>query len=566
MKKNNFTIIEFMKQLVFTCTLLISLYSCSYGQGRRNAISKVEYALSAIKGLYVDTINSDKLAEDAIVGLLEKLDPHSTYLSAKDVQEANEPLQGNFDGIGVQFNMMTDTLYIIQVVAGGPSEKIGIMAGDKIIKVNDTLIAGVKKASTEVVSMLKGPKGTSVNVKILRRNYPELLSFNIVRDKIPIHSLKSAYMIDNETGYILLSQFATTSHAEFKEALVKLQAQGMKNLILDLQQNGGGILESAIRIANEFLKRDDLIMYMEGAHQRREEAKATYNGSFGDGRLIILVDEYSASASEIVSGAVQDWDRGIIVGRKTFGKGLVQRPVPLPDGSVIRLTTARYYTPSGRSIQKPYEGVDVKSYNKELIDRYNRGEMLSADSIHFPDSLKYSTLVEKRIVYGGGGIMPDYFVPINNDSTSWQYKASHTTLYYDELWGKGTVLKYARSLVDENRNSYRKQYPDIATFEKNFTVSDKMIADLMEAYKKEKAEELKEKTYKLTEEQLKDLEISKPLLQFQIKTSVVRDIFDENDYYRFSNNSDIYNDALKKAIEIVKDPEKYNKLLRKGLQ
>jgi carboxyl-terminal processing protease len=516
----------------------------------------------AIENWYVDTVNSNKLAEDAIIGLLEKLDPHSTYMTAEEVKEADEPLQGNFDGIGVQFNMITDTLYIVQVIPGGPSEKIGILAGDRIIMVDDTLIAGVKMKNSDVMSRLRGPKGTTVNVKILRRNNSELLNFRIIRDKIPVHSLNAAYMLDKETGYIKLDRFAATTYTEFKEAVTKLQAQGMKNLIFDLQYNGGGYLEAAIKIANEFLKRNELIVYTEGTHQRREEASASYNGSFEDGRLIILVNESSASASEIVSGAIQDWDRGLIVGRRTFGKGLVQRPVPLPDGSMIRLTTARYYTPTGRSIQKPYEKGDLESYNKDLINRYNRGEMVSADSIHFPDSLKYSTLVNHRTVYGGGGIMPDYFVPLDTDTTSWFYVGTHTSLF-EELWGKSTIYKYVTNLIDENRANYKIQYPDFNSFSTQFGVSDKMINDLLELYKKEKAEELKESTYQLTEEQLVDLRKSKLLIQFQIKAYTIREILSDNDYYHFVNSSSYYNDALKKAVEIINDQKEYKKLLGK---
>jgi carboxyl-terminal processing protease len=547
----------------------------------------VDIAMAAIERHYVDTVNSNKLAEDAIIGLLEKLDPHSNYMTPEEVKEMNEPLQGNFDGIGIQFNMLTDTLYVVQVIPGGPSEKVGILAGDRIILVDDTLIAGVKMKNTDVMSRLRGPKGTAVNVKVLRKPSPDLLNFKIIRDKIPIHSLDASYMIDKQTGYIKLNRFAATSYDEFNEAMQKLKEQGMKNLIFDLQGNGGGYLGAAIRIANEFLKPGSLIVYTEGEHQRREEEKASLRGSFDDGRLIILVDESSASASEIVSGAIQDWDRGVIVGRRTFGKGLVQRPIELPDGSMIRLTTARYYTPTGRSIQKPYQNGNLELYNKDLINRYNRGEMLSADSIHFPDSLKYNTLVEKRTVYGGGGIMPDYFVPIDTTSVS---------LLHREIIGKGILYKYGLEQVDKNRSAYKSKYPSFDNFNKNFVITNDMIGDLLELYKKDEAKEdvsvrkratqkqsqdlkdgrktgdkitaeqsqdLKDGTKtgdKITAEQLQDFEKSKPLVKTQIKSLIARELFGESEYYQIINKEI---PAYRNAIEIINNPKEYDKLLKK---
>ena len=372
---------------------------------------KLQLAEFAIANLYVDDVDEDKLVEDAIINMLEELDPHSTYSDAEEVKKLNEPLVGNFDGIGVQFNMATDTLFIIQPVSGGPSEKVGILAGDRIIEVNDTVIAGVKMSTEEIMRRLRGPKGTKVNLKIMRRGVSGLLPFTVKRDKIPVYSLDASYMMNKTTGYIRISRFAATTAEEFEKALHDLQKKGMRNLILDLQGNGGGYLNAAIEIANHMLQKGELIVYTEGKRNPRTEFNARGNGDFRDGKLVVLVDEFSASASEIVTGAIQDWDRGTVVGRRTFGKGLVQRPIDLPDGSMIRLTVARYYTPSGRCIQKPYESIE--QYNKDLIERYNRGEMLSADSIHFPDSLKAKTLKLGRTVYGGGGIMPDYFVPID---------------------------------------------------------------------------------------------------------------------------------------------------------
>ncbi|MDR1631770.1 MAG: S41 family peptidase [Dysgonamonadaceae bacterium] len=545
-----------MKQLVFACMLILTITACSYGQNKiffgnapsSKAAQKVDIAITAIENLYVDKLNSNKLAEDAIIGLLEKLDPHSNYMTPEEVKEMNEPLQGNFDGIGIQFNMLTDTLYVVQVIPGGPSEKVGILTGDRIIQVNDTLIAGVKIKNTDVMSRLRGPKGTTVNVKVLRNREPKLLNFKIIRDKIPIYSLDASYMVDKTTGYIKLNRFSATTHDEFKGALDKLVKQGMQNLILDLQGNGGGYLGAAIEISNEFLKQGALIVYTEGVHQKRENALATNKSDMQNGRLVVLVDESSASASEIVSGAIQDWDRGVIVGRRTFGKGLVQRPVPLPDGSMIRLTTARYYTPTGRSIQKPYENGNQESYNKDLIDRYNRGEMISADSIHFPDSLKFSTLVDKRTVYGGGGIMPDYFVPV--DTIRW------STLLR-ELNSNGITYKYTTQLIDAKRTAYKKQYPAFEDFNKKFVVTNQMMNDLMALYKKDTTEN---KDERLTEDRIaKDLVRSGSIIKAQIKALVARDIFGESEYHQVLNTE--IAEAYNKAIEIISNEAVYNKLL-----
>jgi carboxyl-terminal processing protease len=562
-----------MKHLSLIGFLSLCLFACSYGQGNLDiATRKISTTLAAIENLYVDTVNKNKLAEDAIIALLAKLDPHSNYMTPEEVKEMNEPLQGNFDGIGVQFNMLTDTLYIIQVISGGPSEKVGIMAGDRIILVNDTLIAGVGMKNTDIMSRLRGPKGTSVTVKIKRGNNPSLLPFKIIRDKIPIYSLDASYMINNETGYIKLNRFAATTYDEFMAAVKELQTKGMKDLILDLQGNGGGYMTAAIDISNEFLKQGNLIVYTQGAHQRREDARASYKGSIEKGNVVVLVDESSASASEIVTGALQDWDRAVVVGRRSFGKGLVQRPVPLPDGSMLRLTTARYYTPTGRSIQKPYEKGDADSYNREVITRYNKGELTSADSIHFPDSLKYSTLVYHRTVYGGGGIMPDYFVPL--DTTRF-------TDLHRSLIASGTFNKYVMNTIDRNRKTYNKQYPNFNLFKNNFVVSEQMINDLVKLYKEEKEKDSKQKIkstlkvldrkddivivreeeeepFDFTELDLTQLEKSKPLIKLQIKAMIARDLWNMNEYFQIINND---NDALKKAVQIIGNESEYNKLL-----
>ena len=350
-----------MKRICIIAGLLACFFSITAIQAQENKkndspIRKLTLAQFAIANLYVDETDADKLVESAIMGMLEELDPHSTYSNAEEVKKMNEPLQGNFDGIGIQFNIAEDTLFVIQPVSGGPSEKVGIRAGDRIIMVNDTLIAGVKMTTDDITRRLKGPKGTKVDVKVVRRGVDEPLSFTIKRDKIPVYSLDASYMITPKIGYIKINRFGATTYEEFMDALASLKGQGLQDLILDLQGNGGGYLNAAIDIANEFLSGGELIVYTEGRRNPRREFFAKGNGKHQGGKLVVLVDEYSASASEIVSGAIQDWDRGWIVGRRTFGKGLVQRPIDLPDGSMIRLTIARYYTPAGRCIQKPYEG------------------------------------------------------------------------------------------------------------------------------------------------------------------------------------------------------------------
>ena len=480
----------------------------------------------AIANLYVDETDADKLVESAIMGMLEELDPHSTYSNAEEVKKMNEPLQGNFDGIGIQFNIAEDTLFVIQPVSGGPSEKVGIRAGDRIIMVNDTLIAGVKMTTDDITRRLKGPKGTKVDVKVVRRGVDEPLSFTIKRDKIPVYSLDASYMITPKIGYIKINRFGATTYEEFMDALASLKGQGLQDLILDLQGNGGGYLNAAIDIANEFLGAGELIVYTEGRRNPRHEFFAKGNGKHQSGRLVVLVNEYSASASEIVAGAVQDWDRGMVVGRRTFGKGLVQRPIDLPDGSMIRLTVARYYTPAGRCIQKPYESIE--KYNADLIERYNRGEMMSADSIHFPDSLKCFTLKKGRTVYGGGGIMPDYFVPV--DTTLF-------TKYHSQLSNKGVLLKVHFQWIDAYREEWMKKYGDYAVFCKEFELDDAMMQQLIAEGKKEGVT--------FDEEQYQK---SESLIKLQLKALIARDLWDMNEYYHTIN---VVDESVNKALELL---------------
>ena len=513
------------------------------------AIRKLQMAEFAIANLYVDSVDENKLVEEAIIKMLAQLDPHSTYNDAEEVKKMNEPLQGNFEGIGVQFQMIEDTLLVVQPVSNGPSEKVGILAGDRIIAVNDSAIAGVKMSTEDIMSRLRGPKDSKVKLTIVRRGVNEPLFFTVKRDKIPIFSLDAAYMIQPQTGYIRINRFSATTAEEFIKALKDLQKKGMKDLILDLQGNGGGYLNAAIDLANEFLQQKDLIVYTEGRVARRSNFYAKGNGNFRDGRLIVLVDEYSASASEIVTGAIQDWDRGVVVGRRTFGKGLVQRPIDLPDGSMIRLTVARYYTPSGRCIQKPYDStanLDGKTsgedgqdkYNQELLDRFNHGELMHADSIHFPDSLKYQTKNLARTVYGGGGIMPDFFVPI--DTT--QY-----TDYHRNLVAKGVVIKTTMKFIENNRKDLKNKYKKFDAFNDKFEIGDEILADMRATADKE--------NIKFNEEQYQK---SLPLIKTQLKALIARDLWDINEYFQVMNTT---NSSVNQALKVLNEGA-YEKVMK----
>lgn len=503
------------------------------------ALRKLQMAEFAISNLYVDSVDENKLVEEAIIKMLAQLDPHSTYNDAEEVKKMNEPLQGNFEGIGVQFQMIEDTLLVVQPVSNGPSEKVGILAGDRIVAVNDSAIAGVGMSTEEIMSRLRGPKGSEVRLTVVRRDVNGLLLFTVKRDKIPILSLDAAYMIQPRTGYIRINRFGATTAEEFLKALKELQAKGMKDLILDLQGNGGGYLNAAIDLANEFLEQKDLIVYTEGRAARRSNFHAKGNGKFKDGRLVVLVDEYSASASEIVTGAIQDWDRGVVVGRRTFGKGLVQRPIDLPDGSMIRLTVARYYTPSGRCIQKPYDKaanpdgtpggeVSLEKYHRDLADRFSHGELMHADSIHFPDSLKFRTKRLARTVYGGGGIMPDFFVPID------------TTLYTDyhrNIVAKGVVIKTTMKFIEKHRKELQSRYKKFETFNDKFEVGDELLASMRAFADGEKIA--------FNEEQYQK---SLPLIKTQLKALIARDLWDMNEYFRVMNTT---NSSVLQALKVL---------------
>ena len=490
---------------------------------------KLQIAEMAINNLYVDSVDEQKLVEDAIRGMLEKLDPHSSYADPKEVKALNEPLQGNFEGIGVQFNMVDDTLLVIQPVSKGPSEKVGIMAGDRIVLVNDTAVAGVKMKKEEIMRRLRGPKGTKVDLGIVRRGVAEVLKFTVKRDKIPVHSIDAVYMLRPGVGYIRIGNFGATTHGEFLQAIEKLRDEGMKDLVLDLQDNGGGYLQAAVDVAGELLRKGDLIVYTEGRQFPRMEYKARGSGSFRDGRVFVLVNEFTASAAEIVSGAVQDQDRGVVIGRRTFGKGLVQRPVGLPDGSMLRLTIAHYYTPAGRCIQKPYTKGDLEDYALDFDNRLKHGELTNRDSIHFADSLKCYTLREHRPVYGGGGIMPDVFVPLD----TMQY-----TKFHRQLALKGVIINADLRYIDNHRDSLRQAFPTFEAFRRDFTVPRELIDAVVEEGRKM---DVKPKD---------DDELARtlPMLSTQLKALVARDLFDMSEYFQVINEE---SDIVKKAVEEI---------------
>lgn len=517
------------------------LFSFLGGRGpvKIPAANKVAQAEKIIEQCYVDTVNTDQLAEEAIKAMLATLDPHSTYSDPEETKELTTPLDGNFSGIGIQFNMLNDTLYVIQTTSGGPSEKVGILPGDRLIQADDSIISGVKRPNSSVIKILRGPKGTPVNLKILRKGVAEPIDFLVVRDDIPVYSIDAAYMADPTTGYIRLSRFAESTPQEISEAMAKLRRQGMKNLVLDLQDNGGGLLGSAIDLGARFLNRDDLVVYTKSPSMGEHYYGTDRDGEFRDGRVIVLVNQYSASASEITAGAIQDHDRGVIVGRRTFGKGLVQRPFPFPDGSMIRLTVSKYYTPAGRCIQKPYERGKSDEYRKDILHRYESGEFSSADSIHFSDSDKYATLRTGRTVYGGGGIMPDVFVPV--DTTGYSD-------YYRDLTAKGILNRFAISYVDTNRKQLTKTYPTEESFLEGFTVTPEMIDEMVRLGETD--------SVKPNPEQLA---ISRQTIETILKGIIGRDLFETQTYFKVVNP--VLNPVYVRGLEIANDPEEYRRLL-----
>ncbi|MBP3213245.1 MAG: S41 family peptidase [Bacteroidaceae bacterium] len=553
-----------MKQRLTWIWVLLAISTTLMAQQQKNnvmdmQIRKIIYAQSAISQLYVDEVDLTKMTEDAIKGMLKELDPHSTYTPAKEVEALNEPLTGSFEGIGVQFNMNEDTLVVIQPVSGGPSEKVGILAGDMIVAVNDSAIAGVKMSKEEIMKRLRGPKGTKVHLGIIRRGVKGVQKFTVTRDKIPVYTIDASYMIDPTTGYIRISSFGATTNAEFIKAATSLLAQGMKDLVIDLQGNGGGYLQAAVDLSNHFLDQNEMIVYTEGRTVGRHEYHAT-SGKMNIRRVVVLVDGYTASAAEILSGALQDNDRGIIVGRRTFAKGLVQRPIDLPDGSLIRLTVANYYSPVGRCFQKPYVKGDKKKYDMDMLDRLNSGELMSADSIHFPDSLKYTTR-GGRTVYGGGGIMPDVYVPL--DTTRY-------TRLHRELAAKSCINTTTLKWIDLNRKRLVKEY-DVETYHKARTrqANDKSykLADLRTGFERFKREftvpqdmldilvaKAKEEKIEYTDS---TFQATLPILRQQLKALVARDLWDMSEYFEIMNsNSEIY----QRGLEAIKNEELFQNI------
>lgn len=493
--------------------------------------------LRLIDGFYVDSADVNKLTEKAIVHMLSELDPHSVYISKEEVDKMNEPLVGNFEGIGISFNIFRDTLLITNIIPGGPSEKVGLRPGDRILQVDGKNIAGAGMKNSDVMNLIRGEKGTTVEISVLRRNIDELLDFAIVRDKIPIHSLDASFMLDDKTGYIRLNKFSATTTDEFTEAMKDLKEQNLQNLILDLRGNGGGYLKTAVEITDQFLENNRVIVYTEGLHDSKKEYKASQKGIFKNGNLIILVDEASASASEIVSGAVQDWDRGLIIGRRSFGKGLVQKPYFLTDGSMVRLTTAHYYTPSGRNIQKPYNN-GVESYKRDYLDRLSTGQLFNADSITLVDSLKFKTLVNGRNVYAGGGVMPDIFIPMD---TSAHYQ------YYNRLRRNNIVYNYVLDYVDHHRSDIKRKYPTSSKFDQNFQIPDEMIDEIVAQGEKDGIKK-----------DDKSLSFTLNTMKKEIKALIARDIYTNNDFYKIFYRDD---EAILKALEVLKSSETYRNFL-----
>lgn len=531
-----------MKYLAAAVICAAATFGISAQYSRSNSASRQQQKLlmveNIVNNLYVDNVDEEKIVENAVRGILENLDPHSSYSTKEETTSSQETMQGSFSGIGIQVNMQKDTLYVVQTIAGGPSEKVGILPGDRFIAVDDSIIAGRKLKNTDIMKRLRGPKGTKVNIKVKRGSNTDLLEFRITRDDIPLNSIDAVYMADGKTGYIRLSRFAATSYKEFKDAITKLKKQGMQQLILDLTDNGGGYMQIAAQIANEMLNRGNLIVYTQGRKSPRQNLNADGSGTFRTQKVVVMINQFSASASEILSGAVQDWDRGVVVGRRSFGKGLVQREFLLPDSSSFRLTIARYYTPSGRNIQKPYVKGDREDYDKDIIDRYNHGELQSADSIHFADSLKHTTLRLHRTVYGGGGIMPDVFVPL--DTT--QY-----TDYHRRLVAKGIIPQFALRYVDKNRADLKAQYPDAQKFIKEFTVTDEMLNNLVDAGKAEKVDFDKSQFAK-----------SKEMLRTFVKAAIANDLFSTGAYFQIVNEQ---NDIYKEALSIINDDARYRKII-----
>ena len=494
----------------------------------KNNLEKYSQGIKFFDLMYPDSVDNSLITEHAIRYMLEQLDPHSTYISLKDIHDMNAPLKGSFTGVGIRFQIFKDTILIVQAIPGGPSEKVGLMAGDKIIKIKNELVAGNGIKNKGVRERLLGPKGTKVIIGVVRGENKEILDFEIIRDKIPIYSVDASYMVNDNTGYIKLNNFSSTSIKEIKTAVFNLKSKGMENLVLDLQNNGGGYLKTAVDLSDEILPGYKKIVSTKGRKFPEKTYAGNKKGLLENEKVIVLVNESSASASEIVSGAIQDWDRGLIVGRRTFGKGLVQKPIQLPDGTQVRITTSKYYTPSGRCIQKPYNKGSM-AYRKEKFSRYKSGESFNKDSIKNNKSEKFSTLLKNRIVYGGGGIVPDYFVPLDTLGTS---------DYFSKLIRKGVFNQFALYWVNKNRASLEKKYTNFEKYKKGFS-SKSITAELINFAKKEGVEFDKPQ-----------FEESKNTIEIRLKANIAQDLFDYKRFYEIINE---LNAPLQKSLEILKD-------------
>lgn len=506
-----------------------------------NSIKTYSRAMMAFDALYVDTVNMDKLNEVAIKAVLKELDPHSTYLDAEEVSAMQENLGGNFEGIGVRYQMENDTLLVINTVSGGPSEKAGILAGDRIIMVGDSTIAGMKYPTKEIQRRLRGPQGSKVRLGVLRSGEKKMLWFDLKRDKIPVNSIDAFYMAAPGIGYIKLSRFALTTAKEVEDAIESLRNQGMKDIIIDLQDNGGGYLNAAAELAEQFLLDGELVVYTKGRTEGRRNYITRWNKNVFRGRLVIIIDEQSASASEIFAGCMQDVDRGVIVGRRSFSKGLVQRPIELPNGGMIRLTVAHYYTPSGRDIQKPYVKGDQKSYQHDIIDRLHRGELTSADSIHLPDSLLFHTRGGRK-VYGGGGIMPDVFIPLDTTKLSNAHRA---------VIAKGTMNTFTLNYFKANQAKLKKKMPTLDDFiSQKFEITENMVKDFIVQAKKDSVQN----------DSLETL-LTNQIFKLHLKAYLANDLYENGAFTRIMNQT---NNAFIKALEILAEENKYRSILEKN--
>ncbi len=556
-------ILKYSFVIVLLSSIHISYAQVSETKKTHNEADKLPEIMNLVKNYYADTVNEEKIVEDAIQKALEDLDPHSSYIPAKDVKRHDEPLVGNFEGIGITFQILKDTVMVLEVIPSGPSEKVGLMAGDKIIKVNDTIMAGVQIKTDGVVKKLRGPKGTKVKVSMMRKGERNLVDFTITRDKIPIYSITANYIAAPGIGYIRLERFGANSMLEFTQAVEKLRAQGMTDLIIDLQGNPGGYLYTVTDMCNQFLPDNQLIVYTEGLHSLKQTYYSNGHGMFKEGKVVVMIDEGSASSSEILSGCIQDNDRGLLVGRRTFGKGLVQKPFTLNDGSELRLTTAHYYTPSGRCIQKPY-GTGNKDYNEEEKKRYESGELFGTDTFKFVDSLRFHTK-NKRDVYGGGGVMPDFFVPYDTSTNSHLFK---------QLVRKGIENKFSLEYVDGNRQMLNKLYPAADSFYFNFEVDDKIMEQYFAAAVVDSAILLKENTKPKTFNEYfdavkndstgnfsKDYKTSEKVIKARLKAMIGRNLFDTGMYYRVINST--INNVFAKALEVMQS-DKFDQLKAKA--